>query len=541
MKDDEGNSIEIVGSWLEVDKQYKAERQLKKLLKSKTDLEHAAQQVEEKLKVSEGKLNEENRKRLELETKLQQSEKQLEKYVQENEVLARQKNTNDQVKELENQVKSLEKSFNDQKELLKEAETQRDEAVQQLGELEKINQNNVTLPGQNELTDRQVSSSQDKWEYLSCISHELRIAFNAILGFSQILSLDNRLNEQQKDYLNEISSAGNHILSLVNELADLSNLESGKKQLHVENVCVVELIDECVELLKDMAGSKSLTINCVNNEESISLFAYIDRTRFKQALLNVLLTTIRQTSESGKIELFLDKNPENVILKVTHSSTEIPESLDASDIQLDKPVEGASVSSHTGLELLITRSLLQLMDGSIRYDFDPDKMVKIQIPLQKAETPAASPIEPVDSQNSQQISETYSVLYVEQDATNLKLVESILAQRPYYRFLPCQVPGKCLEVARKNNPAVILIDITGYGVDGYSFLNQLKSDKNLEKIPVIALGTDPSVEQVEKAKQNGFLDYLAKPVQITALLESIEGCLQSSDPGEDVPLKAQSQ
>ncbi|MCK4704320.1 MAG: HAMP domain-containing histidine kinase [Gammaproteobacteria bacterium] len=225
-----------------------------------------------------------------------------------------------------------------------------------------------------ELEKRHVEkASQAKSEFLSSMSHELRTPMNAILGFGQLLELDaDNLSEIQRDNVKEILDAGHHLLTLINEVLDLSKIESGKLEVSMEEVQLDELLHNCISLIATQAEARQLEI--IDHISCKGYTVKADYTRLKQVLVNLLSNAVKYNREQGSITLYCDvTNDQRLCIRVTDTgngltSKEISKLFTSFErLSAENNVEG------TGIGLVITKHLVKLMGGSIGVESVPGK------------------------------------------------------------------------------------------------------------------------------------------------------------------------
>ena len=206
-------------------------------------------------------------------------------------------------------------------------------------------------------------ASQTKSKFISSISHELRTPLNAVLGFSQLIEMDAK-DEETRENSQEIINAGNHLLSLIEEMLDLSKIESGNIKLSIEKCCLNEILNKTLTLINPLAEKYSIQIN---NKISTSFNINVDKMRFKQVLLNILSNAIKYNSENGKVIIDCSSNDKNMLcLSISDTGDGLtPEQLSI----LFEPFERLGAENTNiegvGLGLNISKDLIELMGGTI--------------------------------------------------------------------------------------------------------------------------------------------------------------------------------
>jgi PAS domain S-box-containing protein len=367
-------------------------------------------------------------------------------------------------------------------------------------------------------------ASRAKSEFLSSMSHELRTPMNAILGFAQLLESDRieALSESHRENVQQILKAGYHLLELINEVLDLARAESGKVTLSVENVLLGPVMEEAIILAKPMAEPRRIQI-CDQTTSHTAQVVRADHLRLKQVLLNLLSNAIKYNREGGSVWIASNIVEEGRMeITVTDTGAGIPAD------QLDRLFEpfnrlGADKSGieGTGIGLTLTKRLVELMNGTISVSSTPGRGTTFSVRMPVGDLTTAQEAEPADSS----IAPNHTVLYVEDNPSNLALVKSILARRPEIRLLAAPHAQMGIDLAVAHRPDLIILDINLPGMDGYDILKHLQSVEATRHIPIIALSANATARDIEKGKVAGFERYLTKPLNVPRFLEAIDSLL----------------
>jgi PAS domain S-box-containing protein len=369
-----------------------------------------------------------------------------------------------------------------------------------------------------------------KSDFLSRMSHELRTPLNAILGFGQLMALQSR-EPAGNDYLGEIIKAGEHLLALINEVLDLSRIESGKFTVAREAVAVAPLLAACLGLLHPQAQARGIRLAVETGEQLV----WADAMRLKQVLLNLLSNAIKYNRQDGQLRvgsrLVEDRHGTRLRLTVADQGPGL--SL-AQRQRLFVPFERLDADraavEGTGIGLAIAKRLVELMEGRIGVDSQPGQGCEFWIELPLA--PAAADLAPVEAHVGQQAARApgpppatpgrLALLCIEDNHANLQLVESILALRPEVALLSAMDPAQGLSLAQAHGPALVLLDINLPEMDGYEVLRRLRADARTRDIPVVAVSANAKQDDLLRGHRAGFSDYLTKPLDVARLLALVD-------------------
>ena len=380
-------------------------------------------------------------------------------------------------------------------------------------------------------------ANRAKSEFLSSMSHELRTPLNAILGFGQLMELDESLPAEQRDNVQEIMKAGRHLLGLINEVLDLAKVEAGRIQLSMEESDLQEVVQDSLALVLPLAASRGIALQCADLS---GWCLHTDRIRLKQVLLNLLSNAIKYNREQGVVMLEArTSGPGMLRLTVRdtgrgiapHQLPELFEPFHRLDAET-QAIEG------TGIGLTITRRLVELMGGRVGVDSElgVGSAFWVDLPLAQAwpdsrmgaapldtPSPAAWAAEGLGKTTVQPPSRT--VLYIEDNPANIKLMVQIMGQRPEVELLTAQQASLGIELALACQPDLVLLDIGLPKMDGYQVLAVLQHLPALRHVPVVALSANAMPQDVERGLAAGFADYLTKPLDVSRFLVKLDALL----------------
>jgi len=373
-------------------------------------------------------------------------------------------------------------------------------------------------------------ANKAKSQFLSRMSHELRTPMNAIIGFSQLMGIDNEvaLSEEQQDNLREITKASAHLLTLINEVLDLSRIEGGRVSISMEALDVFELIQDICLLTEPIASNYGVTII---NSLSRNIYLRGDRVRLKQVILNLLSNAVKYGRQGGvvKISYTLDDCGRGIINIIDQGPGISAEKLKSLFIPFERLGAETTQIEGTGIGLTIAKQMVELMEGEIGVDtkLGDGSCFWVALPLAKNTGIAADPVA-VNGLSIKVIDACdKSILYVEDNPANLKLVERLLAKYTNCHFFYASTASIGLELARAHQPDLMLMDIHLPGISGLQAKLLMEDDPELSHIPVIAVSASALAEDIEIARQANFADYIIKPFQFDLFLEKAGKFLSS--------------
>jgi PAS domain S-box-containing protein len=361
-------------------------------------------------------------------------------------------------------------------------------------------------------------ANRAKSEFLSRMSHELRTPLNAILGFGQLLEQQNP-TETQRSQLGHITSAGRHLLGLINEVLDISRIEAGRLQLSLEPVCVNTALAETVDLMRPMAAERRVGLASPRTLDA-DTYVLADSQRLKQVLLNLLTNAIKYTGTGGDVTVCCDACAwDKIRIVVTDTGAGIPEEkLPRLFTPFDRLGAEQSDVQGTGLGLALSQRLMQAMNGEIGVTSVVGEGSTFWLELPRTTSPLElSPPRRSDNGVSRHYNPTapkHTVLYIEDNSSNLILVEQILADEPDLELVTATSAKAGLELARQHIPDVILLDLHLPDLPGWNLLAQFKAEQTLRHIPVIVVSADATKRQRDRLRAAGAHAYLTKPIDV---------------------------
>ncbi|MEA3138636.1 MAG: hypothetical protein QOK23_805 [Gammaproteobacteria bacterium] len=377
------------------------------------------------------------------------------------------------------------------------------------------------------------NANRAKTDFLSGMSHELRTPLNAILGFAQVMESGSPMpTPSQKRSIDQILKAGWYLLDLINEILDLALIESGKLTLSREPVSLVEIMLECRAMIEPQAKLRGIVMSFPQFE--IPHFVTADRTRLKQVLINLLFNAIKYNRPRGAVTVECTVHASKTI---RISIRDTGEGLAADQLaQLFQPFnrlgKEASVEEGTGIGLVVSKRLMDMMEGSIGADsvVGTGSVFWIELALttppilaiaENARPTAASTLASAGADRD-------LILHVEDNPANLELVEQIIARRPDLRLLSAADGNLGVEFARTHQPRVIVMDINLPGISGLEATRILRADPATASIPIIALSANAMPRDIKKGLEAGFSNYLTKPLKVGEFLQALDNALAFS-------------
>ncbi|MBP6901410.1 MAG: PAS domain-containing protein [Burkholderiaceae bacterium] len=380
--------------------------------------------------------------------------------------------------------------------------------------------NAAVAAAERELARRE---SQAKSRMLARISHELRTPLNAVLGFAQLLLHDGPQADagQWRRRVEQVESSGQHLLALIDDVLDLSSLESGELSLQLEPVALAPLVHDTLPLLELQARQAGVALHT----SALDGVVRADRTRLRQVLVNLLSNAIKYNHRGGSVQLWTEPRGERLVLCVRDSGR----GMDTAQVaRLFEPFNRLGAEregiSGTGIGLAIVRAAVQQMGGQVQVHSQPGQGSCFEVSLAPAGEPlpprSAVPVLAAHLQPLQQAAS--SLLYIEDNEVNLLIVQEMVARRPDLRLHAAADGAQGLALARQLQPGLVLLDMQLPDIDGHEVLRQLRADPATAALRCIALSANALPEDMARALAAGFDDYWTKPLDLRAFMAALE-------------------
>ncbi|HVL06640.1 MAG TPA: ATP-binding protein [Acidimicrobiales bacterium] len=381
------------------------------------------------------------------------------------------------------------------------------------------------------------AANRSKSEFLSRMSHELRTPLNAVLGFSQLLKMQ-PLNEQESEAVEHILKGGRHLLDLINEVLDISRIEAGRLLLSPEAVFVSELVQESMDLVRSMAEEREVRL--VADRAGMDAYVFADRQRAKQVLLNLLSNAVKYNRPRGSVAVSCrEHGATDVRISVADTGPGIrPEMMSRLFAPFDRLDAGHTEVEGTGIGLTLSKVLAEAMGGTLSVESIPGQgstfsldLPRVEGPVERYERlqfePATLAVHPTNGHIAP--GQRHKVLYIEDNPSNLRLIERILARRGDVDVVSAMQGRFGIDLARQHHPSVILLDLHLPDISGEEILRRLLDDPITASIPVVMVTADATAGQVQRLLSAGAAAYLTKPLDVARLLGLLDEMLATRE------------
>jgi signal transduction histidine kinase/ActR/RegA family two-component response regulator len=382
-----------------------------------------------------------------------------------------------------------------------------------------------------QLKERRIAleqASQAKSEFLARMSHELRTPLNAILGFGQLLEMDD-LEEDERSSVQQILRAGRHLLGLIDEVLDISRIESGSLRISLETVSLETVFGDVESMIAPIASDRKVTLNV--EPVVANLHVKADQQRLKQILLNLLSNGIKYNRVGGVLNVSSLPMGDEIKILVSDTGAGIePDRVEKLFVPFERlGAEQKGFTEGTGLGLALSQRLASLMGGSLELESTSDVGTTFSVRLGVASSPGGVVAPRVKLERPTPSSRELVVVCIEDNVSNYELVTQILDQN-YDSKVYTSIQGSIgVDLVREHKPHVVLLDLHLPDISGERVLEQLKSDPETKDVPILIMSADATSGHQRRLIHKGAMTYLTKPLDVKEFLNKVEAALKLND------------
>ena len=379
-------------------------------------------------------------------------------------------------------------------------------------------------------------SNKAKSTFLSNMSHDIRTPMNAIIGYTNLIKKEPGLPPRMKDYLDKIEASNNHLLSLINDILDMSRIESGKMELDPQKSNIVKALNEVKDLFATQMANKGLTF-AVNIEHVMNKTVMCDTPRLNRVLLNLISNAFKFTPEGGSVTVILRQvggNEEKGSYELRVKDTGMGMTPEFAKKVFAAYERDRSVSNiqGTGLGMSITKSIVELMGGTIDVETELGKgtefIVRVDFPI--VDEPDEEEVAQIVDEKGELDFSKIKLLLVEDNEVNREIASLILTEFGF--GLDTAENGKiAVDKVAASKPGeydAILMDVQMPIMNGYEATKKIRELPNpkLAQIPIIAMTANAFTEDIQTAKDAGMNSHIAKPLDIEKMIETLTEVLK---------------
>ncbi|MGV3526882.1 MAG: ATP-binding protein [Candidatus Sericytochromatia bacterium] len=372
-----------------------------------------------------------------------------------------------------------------------------------------------------------LESSRVKSEFLANMSHEIRTPLNAVMGFTELLART-ITDKQQLSYLQAIKSGGQSLLTLINDILDLSKIEAGKLDLQYEPVALHELLEEMIRIFSAKADEKKLKL-VLDIDPQLPHFLILDEIRLRQILFNLMGNALKFT-DKGQVKLSAssilneaDDSKVDMVISVADTGVGIPDSALKSIFEAFTQQDKQDTRKYggTGLGLSISRKLVSMMDGTIEVESSFGEGATFSVYFTGVSISASEGKNRLKNAELEKIKfAPAKVLVVDDIEVNRELISEIFSNQPF-EIIQAENGQEAVRMAHEHHPQLVITDIRMPVMDGFEELRQLREAPDTQHIPVVALTASVMEHEIYKLEESGFNGYLRKPARLDNIYKEL--------------------
>lgn len=378
------------------------------------------------------------------------------------------------------------------------------------------------------------TANQAKSHFLSRMSHELRTPLNAVLGFGQLLEISLE-DTKDVDAVAQILKGGRHLLHLIDDVLDISRIEAGEMSIAIEPVPIARLVEESMQLMAPLAERAGIRL--VEAVEVADVQVLADGQRLRQILLNLLSNAVKYNRPGGKV--WIEGHADDVQVAITVHDDGPGINADLLD-RLFTPFDRLGAETRgidgTGIGLALTRSLAELMGGSVTVDSTPGQGSAFTVDLPRAQhLSAPDRFSDGSTQNEAGTSAiaagSRTLLYIEDNEPNVRVIEHLLKLRPEWHLIHACLGRLGIEMAQAHLPELVFLDLHLPDCSGTTVLTELKNNPHTSALPVVIVTADATTGQSKRLLEAGADHYLTKPLDLTDVLAVLDSNAHTATTG----------
>jgi signal transduction histidine kinase/ActR/RegA family two-component response regulator len=382
-----------------------------------------------------------------------------------------------------------------------------------------------------ELANQALHDAYDaKKEFVDRLSHELRTPLNTMLGFGELLHMDD-ISARHREWITMTLQAGHQLVQLLDEVGDAARLEARTLSLSLGAVRLDTVIADVLELIRPLALSCGVRLAPAQPPDGTA-FVRADEQRLRQVMLNLLDNAVKYNHPAGTVKVTVSRQPgDRFRICVTDTGRGVAsQDLDPMFRPFERLDAAQAGVTGTGLGLALSRDLTEAMGGTAGVSSTPGEgsTFWIELPATEPMAVAQLAIQRDEIVRSRSYAAPRTVLYVEDMVENLRLVEQILSQRPSVTVLAAMLGGVALDLASQHRPDVILLDLNLPDMAGEAVLAELRASSATRDIPVVILSADATQRRADQTRAEGIHCYLTKPIDVQGLLQTLDSILEET-------------